>query len=105
MSFLRSPVAQDSANTSLQVRLVELSAARPLLDQTSREAEFVRLTFLEPLMANGPWAAVLIVCAFLTAFVIMFVCAMLLVERSRRVDAIKAMAELAKALRPGRTKR
>ncbi len=62
------------------------------------------LTFLEPLMANGPWAAVLVVCAPLVAIVIMFVCAMLLVDKSKRVEAIKAMAELVTALRPGKQK-
>ncbi|WP_158630812.1 MULTISPECIES: hypothetical protein [Micromonospora] len=34
--------------------------------------------------------------------VIMFICALLLVEKSKRVEAIKAMAELVKALRPGK---
>lgn len=59
------------------------------------------LTFLEPLMAGGPWVAVLVVCAPLVAIVIMFVCALILVPRRRRVEAIRAMAELIRALRPG----
>jgi hypothetical protein len=46
----------------------------------------------------------LVICALLAAIVIMFVCAMLLVEKSKRVEAIKAMAELAKAIRPGKPK-
>ncbi|MCG5464848.1 hypothetical protein MED01_003105 [Micromonospora sp. MED01] len=60
------------------------------------------LTFLEPLMANGPWAAVLVTCTPMAAIMIMFICALLLVEKSKRVEAIKAMAELVKALRPGK---
>jgi hypothetical protein len=64
----------------------------------------VGLTFLEPLMANGPWAAVLVICTPMAAIVIMFVCAMRLVEKSKRVEAIKAMAELAKAIRSGKSK-
>jgi hypothetical protein len=57
---------------------------------------------LEPLMANGPWAAVLVICAPMAGIVIMFVAAMLLVERPKRVEAIKAMAELVKAIRPSK---
>jgi hypothetical protein len=64
----------------------------------------VGLTFLEPLLAGGPWAAVLVICAPMAAIVIMFVFAMVLVEKSERVDAIQAMAELVKALRPGTRK-
>jgi hypothetical protein len=40
----------------------------------------------------------------MAAIVIMFVFAMVLVEKSERVDAIQAMAELVKALRPGTRK-
>jgi hypothetical protein len=65
----------------------------------------VGLSFLEPLAANGPWAAVLVVCAPIAAIVIMFVCAMILVPKDRRVEAIRAMAELARELKPGRSKR
>jgi hypothetical protein len=68
------------------------------------EEQLVGLSFLDPLMANGPWAAVLVVCAPTLAIVIMFVCAMVLVPRDRRVEAIKAMAELVKALKPGKRK-
>ena len=60
------------------------------------------LTFLEPLMANAPWAAVLIVCAIPVAIVVMFVVALFRAPRENCVEAIKAMAELAKALRPGK---
>ena len=59
-------------------------------------------SYLEPLAANGPWAAALTICAPLAAIVIMFVCAMALVEKPKRVEAIKAMAELVRALRSGR---
>jgi hypothetical protein len=62
-------------------------------------------SFLDPLLANGPWAAVLVVCAPLAAIVVMFVCALVLVPRKRRVEAIRAMAELVKALPPGRGRR
>ncbi|MET8149392.1 hypothetical protein ACIBSW_34565 [Actinoplanes sp. NPDC049668] len=58
--------------------------------------------FLEPLMANGPWAAVLVICMPMFAIMVMFVCAMLLVEKPKRVEAIKAMAELVQALKPGK---
>jgi hypothetical protein len=64
----------------------------------------VTLPDISPLMANGPWAFVLVVCAPIGALVIMFVCAMLLVEKPKRVEAIKAMAELARAIRPGKDK-
>jgi len=57
--------------------------------------------FLEPLLTGGPWAVVLVICAPMVAIVIMFVCALALVPRRRRVDAIRAMAELVRALRPG----
>ena len=62
------------------------------------------LTFLDPLAANGPWAAALSICAPLAAIVIMFVVAMLLVPRDKRVEAITAMAELVRAIRHGRSK-
>lgn len=62
------------------------------------------LTFLEPLMANGPWAAVFVICAPIAAIVIMFLWALLLVPKDKRVEAIKAMAELAKAVKPGKSK-
>jgi hypothetical protein len=65
----------------------------------------VGLNFLEPLMANGPWAAVLVICAPMAAIVIMFVCAMVLVPKNMRVEAINAMAELVRAIRPGGPKR
>jgi hypothetical protein len=54
------------------------------------------------LLATGPWAAVLVICAPMAAIVIMFVCAMLLVEKPKRVEAIKAMADLIKAIKPSR---
>jgi hypothetical protein len=57
--------------------------------------------FLEPLLIGGPWAVVLVVCAPMVAIVIMFVCALALVPRRRRVKAIRAMAELIRALRTG----
>lgn len=60
------------------------------------------LAFLEPLMANGPWAAVLVIVAPMAAIVIMFVVAMFLVPKGGRVDAIKAMADLVRALRPAK---
>ncbi|GIM78039.1 hypothetical protein [Actinoplanes auranticolor] len=60
------------------------------------------LTFLEPLMANGPWAAVLVICAPIAAIVIMFLWALALVPRDKRVEAIEAMAGLIKAMRPGK---
>ena len=62
------------------------------------------LTFLDPLAANGPWALALSICAPLAAIVIMFVVALILVPKDKRVEAIKAMAELVRALRPGRSK-
>jgi hypothetical protein len=55
-------------------------------------------------MANGPWAAVLVICALPAAIVIMFVAAILRAPRDKCVEAIKAMAELVKALRPGKQK-
>ena len=58
-------------------------------------------SILEPLMANGPWAAVLVICAPMAAIVVMFVCAMVLVPKDKRVEAIRAMAVLVKAIRPG----
>ena len=60
------------------------------------------LSTIEPLLTNGPWALVLVVCTPIVAIVIMFVFALCLVEKSRRVEAIKAMADLVRALRPGR---
>jgi hypothetical protein len=62
----------------------------------------VWLANLEPLLRNGPWACVLVVCAPIAAIVIMFIFALCLVEKSKRVEAIKAMADLVCALRPGK---
>ncbi|MEU7907625.1 hypothetical protein [Actinoplanes sp. NPDC049118] len=56
-------------------------------------------------MTNVPWAAVLVICTPMAAITIMFLWAIWMVEKSRRVEAIKAMAELVKALRPGRRNR
>jgi hypothetical protein len=58
----------------------------------------VGLTFLEPLMANVPWAAVLVICAPMGAIVIMFLGALALVPKEKRVDAISGMAEVLKAV-------
>jgi hypothetical protein len=77
----------------------------PLSTGRGERRKGMGLTFLEPLMVNGPWAAVLVVCAPLVAIVIMFVSALILVPRGSRVDAIHAMAELVKALRPSATGR
>lgn len=69
------------------------------------------LTLLEPLMATAPWAAAVLIAlpvlgaaVLLIAIVIMFVTAMRRVPEGQRVEAIKAMAELARELRPGRRK-
>jgi hypothetical protein len=62
-------------------------------------------TFLEPLLANGPWAAVLVICAPTAAIIVMFLWALLLVPKDERIEAIRAMAELARAIRPDKTKR
>jgi hypothetical protein len=64
----------------------------------------VGLPNLEPLLANGSWVFVFVVCAPMVAIVIMFVFALCLVEKSKRVEAIRAMAELVKAIRPGKSK-
>lgn len=61
-------------------------------------------SILEPLMTNGPWAVVLVVCAPMAAIMIMFVFALCLVNKAERVEAIKAMADLVRALRPGKSK-
>nr|WP_221375342.1 hypothetical protein [Actinoplanes polyasparticus] len=62
------------------------------------------LTFLEPLLANAPWAAVLIVCVIPAAIVIMFLWALLLVPKDKRVEAIEAMAKLVRELRAGKSR-
>lgn len=62
------------------------------------------LTVLEPLMANAPWAVVLIICVIPVAIVVMFVVALFRAPRENCVEAIKAMADLVKALRPGKQK-
>jgi hypothetical protein len=61
--------------------------------------------FLDPLLATGPWAAVLVICAPLAAIMVMFVCALVLVPRNRRVEAIRAMAKLVRALPSARGRR
>jgi hypothetical protein len=65
----------------------------------------VGLQNVEPLLASGPWACVLVVCAPIAAIVIMFVCAMFAVPKGERVEAIKAMAELVRALKPSKRSR
>ena len=69
------------------------------------------LTLLEPLMATAPWAAAVLIAlpviggtVLLIGIVVMFVTAMRRVPEGQRVEAIKAMADLACALRPGRRK-
>ncbi|MEU8242359.1 hypothetical protein AB0C07_29265 [Actinoplanes missouriensis] len=63
------------------------------------------LAILEPLLTGGPWAFALVVCAPMIAIVVMFVFAILRVPRDESVEAIRAMADLIRALRPGRRNR
>ncbi|GIM91867.1 hypothetical protein Ato02nite_036600 [Paractinoplanes toevensis] len=59
---------------------------------------------LQPLAENAQLTIVLVVCAPLTAIVIMFVVALIRAPREKCVEAIKAMAEVARALRSGKSK-
>jgi hypothetical protein len=62
----------------------------------------VGLSCLEELLATGPWAFALVVCAPTAGIVIMFVVAVLLVPKSDRVKAIEAMADVVRAIKPGK---
>lgn len=57
---------------------------------------------LEALLDVGPWAFVIVMCTPIAAIVIMFIVALLLVPKNKRVEAISAMAAFVRALRVGR---
>ncbi len=60
------------------------------------------LSVVEPILTAGPWAFVLVVCAPTAAIMIMFVAALVLVPKDKRVEAIEAMANFVKAIKPGK---
>jgi hypothetical protein len=60
---------------------------------------------LQPVMANAPWAAVLVICVPILAVVAIVAICVLSVPKDKRVDAIKASAEVVKAMRLGSSKR
>jgi len=59
---------------------------------------------LQPLMANTPWAVVLIICAPILGIVIMVAVCVLSVPKDKRIEAIKASAEVVKAMKTGKSK-
>jgi hypothetical protein len=64
----------------------------------------VTLPDLQPLLANAPWAAVLIICAPILAIVVMVAICVWSVPKPDRVEAIKAAAEVVRAMKPGKPK-
>lgn len=76
--------------------------AEPACLNSPAELRGREIVGIEPLLNHGPWALVLVVCGPVAAIVIMFVFAMLLVPKDKRVDAIKAMAELVRAIKSGK---
>jgi len=55
-------------------------------------------------MQNAPWAIVLIICAPIVGIVIMVAVCVLSVPKDKRVDAIKAVAEVVRAMKVGKSK-
>lgn len=60
------------------------------------------LADLEPLLATGPWAFVLVVTVPIIAIVVMFLFAIRNVPAGKRAEVIRAMAELVRALWRGK---
>ncbi|MFI6079330.1 hypothetical protein ACIA5C_48300 [Actinoplanes sp. NPDC051343] len=64
----------------------------------------VTLPDVQPLMQNAPWAVVLIIC-IPSVVVLLIVCiGVFSVSKSDRVEAIRACAEVVKAMKPGKSK-
>jgi hypothetical protein len=64
----------------------------------------VTIPDLHPLLANAPWAVVLIICAPILGIVTMVAICVLSVPKDKRIEAIRASAEVVKAMKPGKSK-
>jgi mannitol-specific phosphotransferase system IIBC component len=64
----------------------------------------VTLPDFQALMASAPWAAVLVICVP-SVVVLLIVCICVFsVSKDKRVEAMKASAEVIKAMKPGKAK-